>query len=325
MSIQAIKRSVQKAGPFIEGMTNRREAYVMPNGDAGQLLRDAVNVDVSAQGRVRRRDGYTLTVAGHNCHSLWSPRSAEYALYVEGSSIKRIDAGGAVSVVRGGLVPSLRMSFADVHGAVYFSNGVDKGSLYTTGQSVMPWLNDRVKWQDRLLEPMPAGQHLCFHNNRLYVSQGEMLYISAPFAPHLMDAAVGFEQFPSHIVMVVATNEGVYVGADVTYFAPGGFPAEALRVVATDAPVEWSDSYDDQTDAVAWLSPQGLCIGNAMGEVGTPQSKHIAVSKAPTGATVTRERDGIRQVIAVLHDPALTGAEAQSFIQARLVRKDTHP
>ena len=318
-----------RVGPFREGMNNRREAYTMPNsgqdGSSEYFLRDAVNVDVSAQGRLRRRDGYTLVSAGTGCHSLWSPTSADYALYVEGANIKRVAQSGEVSVVYTGVTPTLRMSFADVHGAVYFSNGVDKGSLYETENSVRPWGNSRVQWQDRLLEPMPAGQHICFHNNRLLVAQGEMLYISAPFATHLMDAAVGFEQFPAPITMLAATNDGVYLGSDVTYFSPGGFPAEALRVALRAPAVEWSDSYDTVRDQVQWMTARGLAVGASSGEVLLPQEERVSVSSAATGATVVRDRNGIRQVLAALHDPTLTGAEAQSFINARLVRKESHP
>lgn len=47
-------------GPFPAGMDNMREDSELTDPDKGDLLRHAVNVDLSNSGQIRRRKGYTL-------------------------------------------------------------------------------------------------------------------------------------------------------------------------------------------------------------------------------------------------------------------------
>lgn len=311
-----MKTTAPKLGPFVSGMSNRREDYALSgNEEEGALLRDAINVDVSKQGRLRRRPGFERLISGSFLHSLWAPPSGEYGLYMSGGSLMKIGANGSAIAVKTGLLPNQRMSFAHVNGDVFFSNGINKGSLAGA------WGSAPVAWGDRTLDPMPAGQHICYGANRLYVATGNTVYYSVPFAAHLMDAASNFVQFPSRVTMLVAVPAGLFIGADKTYFAAGGLPAEMLSVAAKEPPVEWSVSYDPDTETAAWMSPRGITIGTPGGEVQTPQEKEIAVSAADTGSSAFRERDGMRQIIGSLIDPGQTGAAVSGFMNARLVRK----
>lgn len=78
----------QSIGPFPLGMDNRVPDFdlKLPE-DAGHLLRDALNVDVTAQGSVKTRPGYARVVAGTDCHSLWSPLADNFALYVDDGTL----------------------------------------------------------------------------------------------------------------------------------------------------------------------------------------------------------------------------------------------
>ena len=75
-------------GPFPRGMDNRLPDYNLqiPDG-SGHLLRDALNVDVTATGSVKTRPGYAMAQAGTDCHSLWAPMSGAYGLYCDGGTI----------------------------------------------------------------------------------------------------------------------------------------------------------------------------------------------------------------------------------------------
>ena len=77
-------------GPFV-GINNRlpdHQLGVVDRGrKAGDYLRNAVNVDLTAAGTLQRRKGSTLAVPGTRCHSLWSDGTD--ALYVDGADLKR--------------------------------------------------------------------------------------------------------------------------------------------------------------------------------------------------------------------------------------------
>lgn len=124
-------------GPFNLGVNNRRaETDLRVTGrtraDSGAFLRAGVNVDVTAEGRLRRRGGYAQVVAGTECHSLWTNAAGTRGFYVDGSDL--IEITGAASapstrVIRSGMPLGRQVSFAEMAGSVYYTNGVDIGRL----------------------------------------------------------------------------------------------------------------------------------------------------------------------------------------------------
>ena len=95
-------------GPFA-GMNNRlpdHQLGIVERGQkAGDYLRNAVNVDLTAAGTLQRRKGSTLAVPGTRCHSLWS--DGEQAFYVDGTDLKRFSG----EVVATGLAYGRPVSF----------------------------------------------------------------------------------------------------------------------------------------------------------------------------------------------------------------------
>lgn len=85
----------------------------LPQG-AGHLLRDALNVDVTAQGSVKTRPGYARVVAGTDCHSLWSPLADNFALYVDDGTLYRLDAAGTRTAVATGFGRTAPVRYAEV-------------------------------------------------------------------------------------------------------------------------------------------------------------------------------------------------------------------
>ena len=115
------------------GLTNRTPITA---GD-WKRLRHAVNVDLTREGKVRRRTGRTSVYSGTNIHSLWGYGQVGY--FVEGSTLKsfRKDAPASPTVLRTGLSIS-DMSFVALHGDVFYSNGDQNGCL-TSGLVDSPW------------------------------------------------------------------------------------------------------------------------------------------------------------------------------------------
>ena len=108
-------------GPFV-GINNRlpdHQLGVVDRGrKAGDYLRNAVNVDLTAAGTLQRRKGSTLTQAGTDCHSLWS--DGEQAFYMDGDTLYQYPR----TALRSGLVPGRRVSWCKTPtGDVIWSNG----------------------------------------------------------------------------------------------------------------------------------------------------------------------------------------------------------
>lgn len=127
-----------RVGPFF-GINNRRPEYRLgvtgrDGKRAGDYLSNAVNVDLTEVGTLRRRRGAEIAIAGSDTHSLWG--DAITAMYVDGTTLYRL-AGNPVArtVVKAGLAIGLPCSFARMGQDVYWTNGVALERVSTDGSS----------------------------------------------------------------------------------------------------------------------------------------------------------------------------------------------
>ena len=312
----------QSIGPFPLGMDNRVPDYKMALPDeAGHLLRDALNVDVTAQGTVKTRAGYALAQAGNDCHSLWSPVEGDYALYVDDGDLYRIDT--AKALVASGFGNATPVRYTQVYEAVYFTDGLRVGSYHPSNGPTPEWASaTTTSIGDQVLMPMPAGQHIAHHAGRLLVAVGSAVIYSEPFTPHLRDEAKGFELFPAPITCLAAVEAGVFVVADKTYFIAGGLPAQTVRAVLEYGAPEQQPSYRKDGSA-HWMSERGLVSCTRAGEIANLQEAHVALRAQGTAATLMREADGMQTLVAALGEAGNTGAGVGSYAQARIVKKGT--
>lgn len=302
-------------------MDNRAPDYKLSLPDGGHLLRDALNVDVTAQGTVKTRAGYALTHAGNDCHSLWSPVEGDYALYVDDGDLYRIDT--AKALVASGFGNATPVRYTQVYEAVYFTDGLRVGSYHPSNGPTPEWASaTTTSIGDQVLMPMPAGQHIAHHAGRLLVAVGSAVIYSEPFTPHLRDEAKGFELFPAPITCLAAVEAGVFVVADKTYFIAGGLPAQTVRAVLEYGAPEQQPSYRKDGSA-HWMSERGLVSCTRAGEIANLQEAHVALRAQGTAATLMREADGMQTLVAALGEAGNTGAGVGSYAQARIVKKGT--
>lgn len=174
------------------------------------------------------------------------------------------------------------------------------------------------------LRPMPAGQIVRAHNGRLLVADGSILYYSEPFAPALHNPARGYVPFPGRITVVEPTDGGVYVVADRSYWLAGRDidKAEVVEKLPYGA-VEGTGGRSPTDRSVWWYSARGLVVGTPSGELKKLQEEHVAVDTAAAGATLFRESDGMRQVVASLRGAEPSHAAATSYMDAEVIRKES--
>jgi hypothetical protein len=108
--------------------------------DIGEkALRAAINVDIPASGRPRRRLGYSVLRAG-NAHSLWAPDDWPFALLVIDGQLSRLELVNGVETVTPLLpAPTLnRWRYCAINDTVFCSNGVDTAKIKYDG-SLASW------------------------------------------------------------------------------------------------------------------------------------------------------------------------------------------
>jgi len=118
------------------GMNNVKDAEGLFVGKGVAQPRIILNADVTDQGRIVRRDGFTEIAALTDGHSLWSGSTC--ILVMDGTTLKRLD-GDTLTTIEdlGGL--STTMYYAEVGDQVYFSNKYRNGIFDSEDNSVSDW------------------------------------------------------------------------------------------------------------------------------------------------------------------------------------------
>lgn len=132
--------ALYKAGPWPRGINNTAEEGALPENEYGTrpvALREAVNVDLTAQGRPRRRRGYTSAIQGTLVHSLWSHKDLDWALFVDDGQLTVMFPDESTQTL-GASVGNLPLSYALINDRVYFANAVVSG-LITPDLQAWSW------------------------------------------------------------------------------------------------------------------------------------------------------------------------------------------
>lgn len=121
---------------FPNGMDNRSPETGLSPGYA-RLIE---NLDVQRNGTLVLRPGYRLVSAGA-AHSIYCPEGTSFALCVKGSNLVKITIDNINVITETPLVSvtqSAMMSYAVHNGDVFWSNGIELGSLSSTA-AIIPW------------------------------------------------------------------------------------------------------------------------------------------------------------------------------------------
>lgn len=290
----------------------RRDTDAIPNS---AFLRQALNVDLTAEGHPLRRRGYSLVEAGY-AHSVFRAGGLFFVV---------IDGFLKVGPKADELAPImqvnryLRMSYAVHADAVYFSNTTDSGR-YTLSAGLEVWPGPQMEHKvhddeglelvDNLYETMPIGQIVASFRGRIYSAKKEELWFSEGMSTHISRLAVNYFLFPDHIYMVQPVDNGIFVAtAHKVVFLSGTNPLTMEMVDTYDSgivPYAYTrvpgEKFEvKEGDVPIWWAKDGvLCAGLPGGEVRQLTRDRLAAPEYGFGAVSLREREGISQIVSSL-------------------------
>jgi len=273
-------------------------------------LTEGMNVDLDAQGRLKRRVGQALLSAG-NYHNLWS--NGKTCLLTEGGILKRLhDDFTTKTVIRSGVGYS-RMSYVEPMGSgmIYYSNGAVIGYIKdNVGYTLdVPAIRDKAE--------TPAGQLIEYYNHRLYVASGSNLFYTDPDIGlyfNRIDMKSNVIPRAGYITLLKAVQGGIYIADGSTWFLSGSDPTQmnAVFLAPYDAKIGTAsqDLLDVQTffpggemqsgKAVMWVSERGFCAGFNGGLFKNLSEKTYGMPSAERGSSLHRQKNGYNQFISIL-------------------------
>jgi hypothetical protein len=173
-------------------------------------------------------------------------------------------------------------------------------------------------------EPMVACRFPVLFNGRLFGAVGPFVVFTEALDYGVIRRATNFYGFGADVNLLIETLDGLYVGADQTYFiANAGDRGSAQRPVLAYSAISNSlvRDVDNVRGNVAWFSERGFVIAGPGGVVKNVMDDAIAPKAYTTSRAFWRAQDGIKQLVAVAGGGGPQDAfVASDFIDAELVR-----
>lgn len=140
-----------KAGPWPQGINNVAPEGRLPRNEFGTrpvALREADNVDLTAEGWPMRRRGREHRTPGTLIHSLWGAPSLPWGLYVDAGELVALYPGGQ-SEPLGIQVGDMPLSYDLINDSVYYTSRIACGCI-TLDLRRVPWAPEQPSGQPLL-------------------------------------------------------------------------------------------------------------------------------------------------------------------------------
>lgn len=99
-------------------------------------LQTADNIDITQTGAIKRRVGYSLTLAGE-LTGAYTARDYQRMYVIDGGDLKRVNDDMSAVTLRSGLT-AVPMHWTEINQQVFYTNGIDAGVILPDGQ-VLDW------------------------------------------------------------------------------------------------------------------------------------------------------------------------------------------
>lgn len=201
--------------------------------------------------------------------------------------IVSLPVGGGIRLTTSDPRP-LRVYASVANGATLFYQG-----LLIDGALALTLVDDK---RERLvtggLVSLPACTQLAAHHSVIVGCDRSYVFFTTPMMPHLMDPVRGFLQYGAPVDVVAATDGGVYIAADKTYFVTALESSRPQQREVLSFGAVPGSTISLPNGAVAWFTEYGLAIGYPDGRVDLPNRDTFAPDVAYRGAGGLVNYDG---------------------------------
>lgn len=315
-----------------------------------------INIDLDDDGQPHRRRGRTLVASG-NFHSLFQANDGTVYGVKDGqlgivepdyffTSLSEV--GGDVSA------GDKNIAYWQIDGKIYFTASYCSGIISHAEGLVSDWGPAQSFWYSPVVNPTenlpairgklyggpPRADTLAYYNGRLYMSAGNMLWVTVFHLYHLVDKTRGFIQFEADITMVGAVSDGLYVGTtEGIYFLQGGSFEKLQRSRVMDAPAipgtmvyvpqELANppQVGQQADtpaqvSVSFMTTRGFCVGEEAGKCTNLTEGTFFFPVGVRGSAFFRRQDGMNHYVVCMDSEGgpMNGARYGDYVDVQLLR-----
>lgn len=311
-------------------------------------LERAINVDIDDVGQLRRRRGYDRKLAGA-FHSVTT--IADKVLGVRDGILGRIFPDYSFTNIT--TVGSVRVAYTKVNEEVYFCNSTASGVVQaddsmrawgkTDGQGL--WLSPVTDQTDtlgavsgKLLGDPIRATSIESYKGRIYLADGKTLWATELYLYDYINRTRGFMSFEYEITLVMAVDNGLYVGtAGGLYFMQGSFGQFKLTQINEDAVLPGSGQFVPAElihpqarsgpmptgIAALFMTSAGILVGFDGGTCYNLTSGTMVFPEGLSAASLLRHDQGVNSYVAAVDSAGGSSASARigDYVEAEIVRR----
>ncbi len=219
-------------------------------------------------------------------------------------------------------VIATRIYVSDVDGSVFYSV-LDVPTGVTTAYIQGPYGSGKQLKTQFLVNP-PAGHLVDYTRGRIYIAVENRVYFTEPVGYNFVHPVFGYYEFPERVTLLKGTNDGLYVGSDITYFIDGdprpmktggSSPVTQKPTLPYKAIEGAACNFVDSQD-VMWLSERGVVLGKSGGDVKNLTEERIAMDSANRGCMGIVEVNGFKAAVAIMRDSKNSPFVADDYVEA---------
>lgn len=309
----------------------------------------ATNVDIDDSGQIRRRRGYNLVIAG-GWHSIKGPLAGR--VYGVSDGYLGIIRPGMTFYTLGVFIGDAPVCYTEVNDEVYFSSR-DASGVITQAEQVTEWgaTDGQGTWLSPVYTPTdnlgavggsllgdpPKATSIEAYKGRIYLAQDKTLWATELYRYHYVDRTKNFMQFEHEITLLMAMDDGLYVGTTGgLYFLGGVLGKFRLQQVITSPILPgsgvWvqSDLVHPQAQnqpvptgiAAVMMSNDGVIAGFDGGTCYNLTQGKFDFPDGITAAGLYRQDQGVNSYVAAVDSAGgpVANARIGDFLDAELIR-----
>ena len=221
----------------------------------------------------------------------------------------------------GGTTSPIQITVQDGQGLAFAPPGLAPGEKYrlyvspnaaetlylqyegTEAYTVTTLRDDTARLDNLNLIAPQGGDQIATFNGLILLADGDILWHTLPFRPHLLDRSNSFFQYSAPITVVVPVQTGVFVCADKTYFLTAAGTDQLSQTKCADYGAVAGTAAVLPDGRAMWMTPYGLAIGAIDGSVTLVSAANFVPQLAQEGASGVIDHNGNQMVITTMAGP----------------------
>ncbi|MFA5976501.1 MAG: hypothetical protein WC859_10120 [Elusimicrobiota bacterium] len=215
-----------------------------------------------------------------------------------------------------------RLYLSTANGEVlYMAAEVGAADLFATVSSPTSGAELRTEY----LTAPPLGVALAYALGRIFIvdaADPRVVWFTEALDYGHVKKRKGNYTFDAPVTAIAGTADGIFVGAENTYFIAGAGNADAeQRMVLEFGIVAGSVASIPHSTDVIWMTAQGPVIGKDGGVVEMMTKERMSPGSMTDAAAMVRDKDSVRQYVVVGSNTESSALQAGSYAEAEIVRR----